>query len=278
MPEVNAGFAAPAGVTVDAFLGGRIEAIQPARGHHRAGLEAILLAAAIDSALAGTVVDLGAGAGVAGMAVAARCRRARVILVERDPALAACAQTALARPSNRRFADRVDVVRAEVDGTNPLGRTTAAAVIANPPFNTADSPSPDRARASAHVLAGDGIDAWIDSAAAILEPYGRFVVIFRADRLTLLTGALGRRFGSTVCLPIAPRAGRAPHRVLVSARRGTDGLLSLPPLVLHGRTGGSFLPPVEAILRDGADLSAACPAWTAAEAGAPAADTMAGGA
>ncbi len=58
----------PAGspaVTADAFLGGKVEALQPAAGHHRSGLEAVLLAASLDSRIAGTVVDLGAGAGVA---------------------------------------------------------------------------------------------------------------------------------------------------------------------------------------------------------------------
>ena len=33
-------------VSVDAFLGGRVEAVQPRAGHHRSGLDAVLLAAA----------------------------------------------------------------------------------------------------------------------------------------------------------------------------------------------------------------------------------------
>jgi len=64
---------ASAPVTVDAFLGGRVEAVQPAAGHHRAGLEAVLLAASLDSRIAGTIVDLGAGVGVAGFFFL-RCR------------------------------------------------------------------------------------------------------------------------------------------------------------------------------------------------------------
>ena len=58
---------APPAVSVDAFLGGRVEAVQPEKGHHRAGLEAVLLAASLDARISGTVVDLGAGAGVAGL-------------------------------------------------------------------------------------------------------------------------------------------------------------------------------------------------------------------
>jgi tRNA1(Val) A37 N6-methylase TrmN6 len=67
--------------TLDDFLGGRLSAIQPRAGHHRAGLDAVLLAAAVDDAFSGDLVDLGAGTGVAGMAVAARAPAARVTLV-----------------------------------------------------------------------------------------------------------------------------------------------------------------------------------------------------
>ena len=49
------------GITVDSFLDGRVEALQHAKGHHRAGLEAVLLAVSLDSRLTGTVADLGAG-------------------------------------------------------------------------------------------------------------------------------------------------------------------------------------------------------------------------
>jgi len=105
---------AAADTTVDAFLGGRVEAVQPAAGHHRAGLEAVLLGAALDSRISGTVVDLGAGAGVAGFCAAARCRKARVVLVEREPELIDCARAALARPANADFADRVRLVTADI--------------------------------------------------------------------------------------------------------------------------------------------------------------------
>ena len=65
-------------LTVDAFLGGLVEAVQPASGHHRSGLEAVLLAASLDSRISGTVVDLGAGAGVAGFCAAARVTTPRI--------------------------------------------------------------------------------------------------------------------------------------------------------------------------------------------------------
>lgn len=110
MPEASV----PIVSTVDAFLGGRLTAVQPATGHHRAGLDALLLAAAVDSGFAGTVLDLGAGTGVAGMAVAARCPEARVSLVERDEVAAAFAAVALTRSENATFAQRLRVVTADI--------------------------------------------------------------------------------------------------------------------------------------------------------------------
>jgi tRNA1(Val) A37 N6-methylase TrmN6 len=142
-------------VTIDAFLGGKVEAVQPASGHHRSGLEAVLLAAALDSRITGTVVDLGAGVGVAGFCAAARCKRAKVVLVERDPDLIECARLALARPGNAAFADRVRIVAADISAPQAArdeagaGRDLADHVLLNPPFfeRGGGTRSPAKARA-----------------------------------------------------------------------------------------------------------------------------------
>src|SRR5665811_2498342 len=55
----------------DAVLGGRLRLRQPLRGH-RVGHDAILLAAATGGRASEQAVDLGAGVGAAGLALAAR--------------------------------------------------------------------------------------------------------------------------------------------------------------------------------------------------------------
>lgn len=250
--------------TVDAFLGGMVEAVQPKHGHHRAGLEAVLLSAAVEAEFTGLVADLGAGVGAAGMAIAARCPSATVILLERDAAALACAREALARPANARFAGRVTVVAADI--TEPestrvaagLGRAVADAVVMNPPFYSPDegTASPNGARAAAHVLAEGGVDPWFRAAASVLKPNGRIVVIFRADGLDVLLAGLAGRFGDTVILPIQPRAAAPAHRVLIAAIKGSrSGSRILPPLVLHPEIGNGYLPATESILRHGASLA-----------------------
>ena len=80
----------------DAVLGGRLVLRQPRNGH-RVGHDAILLAAATSVRAGEQVVDLGAGVGAAGLAVARRIGGVAVTLVEIDPALAALAGENAAR-------------------------------------------------------------------------------------------------------------------------------------------------------------------------------------
>lgn len=67
--------------TLDAFHRGAFHLIQPRRGH-RAGMDAMMLAASLPGSFAGRLADLGSGAGAAGLAVATRCPDATVALVE----------------------------------------------------------------------------------------------------------------------------------------------------------------------------------------------------
>jgi len=250
--------------TVDAFLGGRVEAVQPAKGYHRAGLEAVLLGASLDPGFQGKVIDLGAGTGVAGFSAAARCPGATAVLVERDPVAAACAREALRREANHPFSGRVAIVETDIARRDGLEAGKAGAVLSNPPFRdpAAGSRSPAARRAEAHVLAEGGVDPWFRAAASLLRPGGNITMIYRADGIAELLEAAKGRFGALDLLPVLPREGEVAHRVLLRGIKGSRAPLRLlPPLVLHGPSGNRFRAPVEAILRDGAALADAIPAW-----------------
>lgn len=256
--------------TVDAFLGGRLEAIQPARGHHRSGLDAVILAAALGAGVRGRVVDLGAGAGVAGLALAARAPAARIVLVEREADLVACARQALALPANAGFADRVDIVATDL----LAGAARKAAgllpesfdhALMNPPFHdrTRVRSSPDDFRARAHVLGDGGLDEWFRAAAALVRPQGTLAAILPADRLPAILSACDGRFGALAILPLHPRRDEPATRVLVRGVKASRGPMRLlPGLVLHGAEGSAFQPGLVAILRDGAGLAEIHPAWS----------------
>src|ERR1700761_127792 len=80
-----------ADITEDAFLGGRLRLRQPRSGH-RAGHDAMLLAAATSVRSHDRVVEFGAGVGAAGLAIARRNGDIKLVLIEIDAALASLAR------------------------------------------------------------------------------------------------------------------------------------------------------------------------------------------
>jgi tRNA1(Val) A37 N6-methylase TrmN6 len=237
----------------DAFFGGRFVIVQPRAGGHRGGTDALLLAAGVPAGFAGRVVDLGAGAGTAGLAVAARCPAARVLLVENEPQMAACARATLAHPANRALKSRMGVLEANVALAGTARRQAgleegmADFVIMNPPFNAPqDRASPDPLRRAARQMEEATFESWLRTAAAILRPRGRLALIARPASLGAVLAALGRRFGSAEIRFVHPRAERAAIRFVLRAASGARGApVVMPPLVLHDENG--FAPEARAI-------------------------------
>jgi tRNA1(Val) A37 N6-methylase TrmN6 len=257
---------------VDAFLDGRIQVVQP-ENHHHAGLEAMLLSASVPAGFSGIAVDLGAGVGAAGMAIAARAPHAQVTLVERDPVTLESARQSLAHPANAPFAPRVKIVAADIAAPEAeriaagLGRAFADIVVTNPPFydSAAGTQSPIAALRDAHVLAGGGLESWVRTATSILKPGAALAIVFRADGLAELVSALRGRFGDITILPIHPRADKPALRVLVVAEKGNRAPERLlPGLALHAAGGNAYIEPAERILRHGASLMDVHPPWAAA--------------
>jgi tRNA1(Val) A37 N6-methylase TrmN6 len=249
------------GTSDDAFLGGALHILQPMAGY-RAGLDAVLLAAAapVEEGRAQRVLDVGAGAGVVGLAVARRVADANVTLVERDPELAALARANIARND---LAARVRLIEGDV--TRPLGELASLAneaesfdhVLANPPFHIEGrgTAAGDTLKAAGHAMPEGNLDRWARFMAAMARSGGTATLIHRAEALGEILEALAGRFGDTLVLPIHPREGEPASRVLVQATKGSRAPLRLlPGLVLHARDHG-FRPQVEAILRGGAALT-----------------------
>lgn len=237
------------------WLGGRLTLRQPPRGAHRAGTDAVLLAACAGARGGESACDLGAGTGAVGLAVARACPDMRVMLVERDPEAAGLARI---NAEENRLSHRVQVIEADV--TAP-GRERRAAgllpdsvdlVLTNPPFFEPGRHrvSPVATRAAAHGFPEPGgLEAWLRTAADLLRPGGRLVMIHRADALPACLDALAGRFGAIQVVPVQPRAQAAAIRVLVSGIRGSRAPFVLAPaLVLHG-PDGRFTAPIEAMHR-----------------------------
>jgi tRNA1(Val) A37 N6-methylase TrmN6 len=248
--------------TLDAFHRGDFWLVQPKGAGHRAGMDAMMLAAAVPSAFAGRLADFGAGAGAAGLAVASRCPKATVTLVESAPEMAHFAALTLAHPGNTHLEQRASLLVADV---GLIGRAREKAgladgsfdyVIMNPPFNAArDRPTPDALKHKAHVMQDGLFEAWIRSAAAVVRPRGGLAIIARPVSLTPILAALSGRFGSAEIVPVQPHAETPAIRIVVRARRASRGALSLmPPLVLHDGPGDGFSARADAINNGRASL------------------------
>ena len=236
----------------DAILGGRLRLRQPAQGH-RAGTDAILLAAAIGLA-EGVLCDAGAGVGAVGLAAAVTRPGLRVTLVERDSFTAglARANAALNGLEGRVSVVEADLTRASARRAAGLADGFADCLATNPPWLAPDrarvSPHARRAAAHAHEEGGDGIDGWMRAAAALTRPGGQLALIQRADHLAQVLSACEGRFGALSVLAIHPRAKDPAHRIIVRGVKGSRAPLRLlPPLILH--EGAGFTRQAEALHR-----------------------------
>src|ERR1700722_11690188 len=230
----------PIEVTEDAFLGGKLRLRQPKSGH-RAGHDAILLAAATPARPGDRVVDLGAGVGAAGPAVGPRVARIALVLVEIDEVLAEFARTNASANAIAAETLVLDVTsHAESFAAVGLTPDSVDVVLMNPPFNDASRhrASPDGARAIAHVAATETLEEWIHASRRILKSGGNLAMIWRADGIADVLAALGRGCGSLMILPIHPDAGSPAIRVLVRATKGGRAPTRLlSGLVLNDETG-----------------------------------------
>jgi tRNA1(Val) A37 N6-methylase TrmN6 len=226
--------------TEDAFLGGQLRLRQPKSGH-RAGHDAMLLAAATPARPGDRVVDFGAGVGAAGLAVARRVPGIGLVLVEIDAGLADLARGNAA--ANGLLADVV-----VLDVTSDAGTFAAAGllpdsadvVLMNPPFNDAarHRASPDKAREIAHVATTATLASWIHAGRRILKSGGALSLIWRADGLAEVLAALDRGFGGLRILPVHGDPAAPAIRVLIRAIKGGRAPAEIhPALMLNDEAG-----------------------------------------
>jgi tRNA1(Val) A37 N6-methylase TrmN6 len=209
-------------VTEDAFLGGRLRLRQPKSGH-RAGHDAMLLAAATPARPSQRVIDFGAGVGAAGLAVARRVGEIELVLVEIDAGLADLARGNAVANAIAAEVVVLDVTSAaEAFAAAGLAPDSVDVVLMNPPFNdpARHRGSPDQARATAHVATVATLEGWIHAGRRILKSGGTLTLIWRADGLGEVLAALDRGFGSLAILPVHADAATPAIRVLIRAIKG----------------------------------------------------------
>ena len=225
----------------DRLLDGRLRLLQPRRGH-RAGSDAMLLAAALPELGPGPLIDLGSGVGTVGLSAALFQPELKVVLAERDPDLAALAARNVEANA---LGDRARAIAADVariglpDDPHGIAPNSFACVALNPPFYPPGGTraSPVANRQAAHVVETP-LAAWITAARRLLRPGGIVAVIHRAEALPDLLALIGKGFGQIAIRPVHGTAAKPAIRVIVSGIAGSRApMLLLPGLVLNGPDG-----------------------------------------
>ena len=230
----------------DRFLGGRVLVRQPAEGF-RAGLDAVMLAAAVPAHAGETALELGSGVGTASLCLAKRIENLTVIGLEIDQHLADMANgNAAANTMDGRVSFHLGDA---LDPPEALRRPFAH-VFCNPPFHEGEV-SPNRSRARALQDEGRLAD-WLVAGLKRTVSGGSFTIILRADRLHEALAAMPER--GVAIIPLWPRVGEPAKRVIIQARNGSRSPLRLlPGMALHAAEG-HYTPEADAVLRACASL------------------------
>ncbi|SFS22183.1 tRNA1(Val) (adenine(37)-N6)-methyltransferase [Yoonia litorea] len=240
-------------LTCDDFLGGKLRIWQPRSGY-RAGVDPVLLAAAVPAQAGDTVLELGCGVGVASLCVMTRVAGVNVTGVEVQADYAALALRN-AGENDLPF----DVVQADLRALPyEVRQQQFTHVIMNPPFfdrtrgTAAQDPGRDMALGGQTSLAD-----WLDIGIKRLAPQGYLTVIQRIDRLPEVLAHIEGRIGAIVVEPIAGRATKAPENFILQGRHsGKTPFRLARPLVMqrgdrHESDREDYTAQVSGILRDG---------------------------
>lgn len=248
---------APHERTQDDFLGGRARLFQPKTGY-RAGIDPVLLAAAVSTRPGQTVLELGCGHGAALICLGTRIGGLHLTGIEIQPAYAALARDNLRANGLDGTITCANLTQLPAD----LKQQSFDHVIANPPYFLAGTRTPAHDPAREIGLAGETpLSDWIATAARRLKPGGHAVFIQTPKRLPELLTHMSNCLGSLQLMPIVSRPGRGPKLVLVRGRKGGRAAFRFhPALVLHldrgdpPTHGKDYTATAKAILSDAAAL------------------------
>jgi len=240
--------------TLDAFLGGRLMLEQPAKGY-RAGVDPVLLAAAVPAKAGEAVLELGCGTGAALLCMGRRVEGLSLHGVEMQDSYADLCRTNAVRNEMAATIHTADLRTLPSE----LREMSFHHVICNPPYFDRATGSSSAETDRDIAFGGDtALRDWIDCATRRLRPKGRLTLIQKAHRLVDVMQAMDNRLGTITVTPIAGRVGRDADRILLTAIKGGRAPFRLcAPVPLHEGArhlsdGDDYRPEIARVLRDGA--------------------------
>ncbi len=228
-------------------LGGRVRLLQNVDGL-RAGLDAVMAAAAVPAKAGDHILDLGCGTGAAGFCVRARVDVALTGLDYQPQLIALAAQSATLNDWSCEF------VIGDVRDKDALRPDYFDHAVCNPPFMQAGTwyESPDAVRAKQMgKREGDALLAdWIDCLQRVVKPEGSVTIIHRADHADKIIQALGTRFGGVEIWALHPHANDPANRIVIRALKNRKSPAVIHPGIVLHEADGAWTKAAKAILED----------------------------
>ncbi len=211
------------------------------------GTDAVLLAHFAQTASRERAADLGSGSGILPILMCARNPELTITGIEIQPRLADMARRSVALNG---LESRVSIVCGDLKDAPRLVGRGLDAVIANPPYERADSGKPsgrrhvDIAKREVCCTLKDVVGA----AAKLLRTGGRLYMIYRTERFAELMQCMREsRVEPKRIRLVSQHEGEAPNFALVEGRRGAgEGLAFLPQLAVY-EGDGTYTPELKQI-------------------------------
>jgi len=243
----------PAPVLETTLLSGRVRCLQPENGY-RIAIDTVLMAAAVPAKSGERILDVGAGAGAAGLCVATRVGGIQADGLEIQPGFVDLARQ---NADLNGLAGHFEIIEGDV-GNPPeaLRPDSYDQVISNPPYVGAGQGQrpPEPSKAMATMEGGVTLGDWILFCIRLAKTRGVITIVHRADRVEEILAVLAGRVGDLVIFPLWPggdNPDQPAKRVIVQGRKGMKGPTTLSRgLVLHN-PGGSYTDQTNGILVDG---------------------------
>ena len=228
-------------LTRDEILRGRLILWQPREGY-RFAVDPLLLIDFVSDGKVARAADLGTGCGIIALGLAQRFADAQLTAVELQPRLAGLARR---NADENGLGDRVTVLELDLADARAARAALPGAsfelVASNPPFRPLGEgdANPDGEAAVARHELRLTLGDLAAQARRLLVPGGRAAIVYPAERLGALLGALERESLRPLRLRcVHPSASEPATRVLVEARKGARGNLVVEaPLILRDADG-----------------------------------------
>lgn len=242
--------------TLDTFLAGRLNIIQPKIGY-RISMDSIFLAAFISPRKESSILDIGAGCGILSLLLPIffpQAKSCSIIGVEKDPFLCHLMEQNIYKNG---LQEQVQVLCRDIlEASARLGVASNHFdyVITNPPFYDGMKVSLSARRTQALHAAGMFFENWIKRSISFLKPGGIFVTIIPPARLEGFLKVIEGKLGALRLFPLWPKEGEEAHRIIIQGIKARKTKLTLESgLILH-TAQGEYTDRAQRVLKGGYPL------------------------